>query len=336
MANSNDGEGIYDQSLRLHNRIWNELSTITDPSWPAKDPNNISILHHNSKSLCKNLHFYESLQLYNHVDIFSISETWLKPDMQDSLITLPQFSIVRCDRKSSTKTRDGRAALYIKSCYKIEQLYNPAKKLQHLCDSVWVNLHSENTKDTLTIISIYLPPDSDKTEFINQLSSILHQRNFINKKVILVGDFNINFNADSKDKQHIEQSLLSVSLKQVLAGVSFVSHQGRESLIDHNYVNSNLSIKSCSILTCERSISDHYATLLTLDFIKPASNSRKLITTRNYHKINHISFFNDCSSLPLIETAHDRTLDIHQRVNEIDQLIISVVDKHAPEKNTPG
>ena len=263
-------------------------------------------------------------------------ETWLKPDMPDSLITLPQFSIVRCDRKSSTKTRGGGAALYIKSCYKFEQLYNPAKKLHHLCDSVWVNLHSENTKDTLTISSIYLPPDSDKTEFINQLSSILHQRNFINKKVILIGDFNINFNADSKDKQHIEQSLLSVGLKQVLAGVSFVSHQGRESVIDHNYVNSNLSIKSCSILTCERSISDHYATLLTLDFIKPASNSRKLITTRNYHKINHISFFNDCSSLPLIETVHDRTLDIHQRVNKIDQLIISVVDKHPLEKNTPG
>ena len=111
MANSNDGEGNYDQSLRLHNRIWIELSTITDPSWPAKDPNSISILHHNSKSLYKNLHFYESLQLYNHLDIFSISETWLKADTPDSLITLPQFSIVRCDRKSATKTLDKRASL---------------------------------------------------------------------------------------------------------------------------------------------------------------------------------------------------------------------------------
>ena len=91
--------------------------------------------------------------------------------------------------------------------------------------------------DPLIIASIYLPPDSDKQNFVALLSDILHQKNFIGKKVILLGDFNINWNSNSREKQHIHQCLTSAGLQQVVVGTSFISNHGHESLLDHNYVN---------------------------------------------------------------------------------------------------
>ena len=41
--------------------------------------------------------------------------TWLTPDIPDSLVDLPGFSIARCDSKSTTKARGGGAALFVKS-----------------------------------------------------------------------------------------------------------------------------------------------------------------------------------------------------------------------------
>ena len=43
-------------------------------------------------------------------------------------------------------------------------------------------------------------------------------------------------------------------------------------------------------------------------------------------------FNNDCSHLPLRRIASDQNLSIHERTEKLNQLIISIVDKHAPEK----
>ena len=45
-----------------------------------------------------------------------------------------------------------------------------------------------------------------------------------------------------------------------------------------------------------------------------------------------MDFYNDCSHLPLRQIATDPNLSIHERTKKLDQLIISIVDKHAPEK----
>ena len=287
---------------------------------------------HNVKSLTNKIYFYESLDLSNSVDIFSISETWLKPEIPDSIVELPGFNIIRCDRKSATKTRGGGAALYVNSALKFTHIKQPQSKLSELCDSVWINIKAQQTNDNLIVGSIYLPPDADKMKFITLLSDILHQKQFINKKLVLLGDFNINWNSSSREKHHIQQSLISAGLNQVIIGSSFVSNHGNESLIDHNYVNCDLTVKASKILTCERAISDHYATFLTLDKMKPKKPIRKLIKTRNFRKLTPVLFYNDCALLPLKQTATDPNLSINERTEKMDKLIINVVDKHIPEK----
>ena len=71
----------FNLSLRLHNRLWDNISSLATKS-RSKDTS-IHILHHNVKSLYKKIHYYESLNLANCTDIFSVSETWLKPEIHD-------------------------------------------------------------------------------------------------------------------------------------------------------------------------------------------------------------------------------------------------------------
>lgn len=267
-------EDVYDTSARLHNRLWNSISSLADNSTTTKN-NSISILHHNVKSLQKCFSFYESLQLSNSTDIFSVSETWLKPEIPDSLVNLPDFTIIRCDRKSTTKLRGGGAALYIKSTLQFSILSSMSDKLSTHCDSVWVKLLTQNNAQEIIIASIYIPPDADKIEFISLLSHTLHQKQYINKKIILCGDFNINWNSNSREKNIIEQTLISVGLSQSVSGISFVSHMGRESLLDHIYVNKDLSVQYCKIMTCDRSVSDHYAAYMVVTNCRYASNNER-------------------------------------------------------------
>jgi hypothetical protein len=65
---------------------------------------------------------------------------------------------------------------------------------------------------------------------------ILHQNQYIGHKFILLGDYNINWNSSSSEKTHLEQSFMSAGLLQQVNGISYISHLGRESLLDQNYV----------------------------------------------------------------------------------------------------
>jgi hypothetical protein len=85
----------------------------------------------NVKSLYKTIHYYESLNLANCTDIFSVSETWLKPELPVQMISLLGFNLLRCDRKSATKTRGGGAAIYVNSKFNLTKLSQQQKKLDN-------------------------------------------------------------------------------------------------------------------------------------------------------------------------------------------------------------
>ena len=51
---------------------------------------------------------------------------------------------------------------------------------------------------------IYLPQDADVMKYITLVSDILHQKQFIRRKVALLGDFNINWNSSSREKNTID------------------------------------------------------------------------------------------------------------------------------------
>ena len=89
MANSTQqSRNIFEYNLDLRNRLWDNISSLANAT-RTSGHNTLSLLHNNVKSLMNKLYFYESLNLSNSIDIFSISETWLKPEIPNSLWTSP-------------------------------------------------------------------------------------------------------------------------------------------------------------------------------------------------------------------------------------------------------
>jgi len=193
-------------------------------------------------------------------------------------------------------------------------------------------IHTLNTNKTIILASIYLPPDSDKPSFIDCLCKILNESQNHNKDFILVGDFNINWNIPSNAKHHIEHSLQALGLSQQVNGVSFTSHQGRESLLDHNYVSNTLNISKCHILTCDREISDHYATYLEINNVATLKEKRKLIRARSFRNFNSTAFYNEVRMIPFLQIVTDKNHSLHIRMKTFEDLIHNALNKYAPLK----
>lgn len=78
-----------------------------------KQNNGLKIIHFNAQSMNpRNAKFTEiyNLLISSEVDIICISETWLGAHISDSSVTIPGFTIYRCDRLHRV---GGGVAIYI-------------------------------------------------------------------------------------------------------------------------------------------------------------------------------------------------------------------------------
>lgn len=314
-------------SHTLHSKIWNNIESLADSSTVCNN-NCFRFLHHNIKSLQNKIYFYQSLSLSKACDVISISETWLKPATPNSLVSIPGFQIFRDDRSSTIKSRGGGAALYIRDNIPSRQLTTPSTVLSPYCNSVWVSLTS-SLSQTLIVGSIYTPPDSDKSAFIDRLCSVLSSKQLLGKPIVLLGDFNINWNCQSSIKEMLLNSLKPYGLTQRAEGLSFISHLGNESLIDLTFVSDSIPVQRHKILTCERDISDHYATYMEIG-IKKKLLPRTIIESRSFKKFNQQLFYQSAQTVPFLSIASDRSLSIDARTLRIESAISDLVDEHAP------
>ena len=165
-----------------HNRLWNSISSLASYDYKTDCSSTMRFLHHNVKSLTKKHYFYKSLNLQHSCDIFSVSETWLKPCIPNSLVSLHGFNLIRHDRDSVIKTRAGGAAIYIRSDIKYSILVKPSSILSDVCDSVWLKIKTTSKTECLIIASIYLPPDPKlKPIFLEKLAKSLVYHSLLGK-----------------------------------------------------------------------------------------------------------------------------------------------------------
>jgi hypothetical protein len=205
--------------------------------------------------------------------------------------------------------------------------------MAEFCDSsVWIEISAPNGQKPIVVASIYVTPDSDKSQFLQQLSLLLSSPFLLHKNLIIMGDVNINWNVSSPDQRLLQHTLDAYGLTQHSVGVTYVSYLGNETLLDHNYVSQNLQVLRCQILTCDRSISDHYATLLQISHSKPSKAPRTIINSRGYHKFDPFRFHQDAIHLPLLRIASSKTLSISERVEQLDSHIQVLLDLHLPLK----
>ena len=116
----------------------------------------------------------------------SICETWCNPNEPDSLYALPKYLLYRRDRRGRC---GGGVALYV-----LESAIAACERLKNVesdNEDLWIKVQLKEDNRTLTISSMYRPPDSDYINFVSSLERSLHKlQRYSTTYLILTGDFN--------------------------------------------------------------------------------------------------------------------------------------------------
>ena len=124
------------------------------------------------------------------IDIISLSETYINgPTDNDEFYKLPGYTFIKNNRKNGL---GGGVDIFWKNGlnYKLpDDLQNP-----HI-ESIWVEIFVFKTKSIL--FSCYCRPPKRSKYFSNHLDQLILEQletvNRLNKEVIIMGDFNINY-----------------------------------------------------------------------------------------------------------------------------------------------
>ena len=187
----------------------------------------------------------------------AITETWWKDDFSDAQVTIPGFSLVRCDRP---ERRGGGCALYINDKVTPTDEYTWGDTSSNIAAAYLAETH-------VVLVAIYRAPGA-------RLSSILHRvQSFIDKHssenvvpdIHILGDLNcpgIDWKTcSSSDGQEIE--LLEFADKFFLTQVVQKPTRGDNTL---DIVLTNREEYFAAVETEELQISDHLAVHCTLGF----------------------------------------------------------------------
>ena len=155
----------------------------------------ISIVHANVCSLRNKIDLVQT-NLGKH-DIITLSETWLDDTVNNDSISLQHFHPpVRQDRPNNAH---GGVAIYVKNtlvCKARPDLHVPG------LDAVWVE--TKLNQDTLLVGSFYRSPDSNVSYWSLIKDSIERADSHSPTKMMILGDFNSDYNNPSKHLKDIQ------------------------------------------------------------------------------------------------------------------------------------
>ena len=222
-------------------------------------PDNISLLHINSRSLNRNFEYFENLlhSLNNFsFSVIGISETWLNQNSPD-IFNLPNYTFIRADRKGR---RGGGVAFYIAQNLNFK-IRSDIKLSQ--AESLFIEIDNSNLRNVI-IGLIYRPPDTNCELFCDELDLHLHKIGNENKHIFILGDFNINFSPTSGSNNSIDfmQLMYSYGFSSIINKPTRINpHSSTQ--IDNIFSNVHNKKTIGGILSSE--VSDHLPIFLTCE-----------------------------------------------------------------------
>ncbi len=151
--------------------------------------------HLNIRSIIPKSDQIKHLLAESNLDFLCLSETWLHKNSPSSALHIPGYNVFRKDR---VEGRDGGLLFYIKDCISCKEIQCHAEMdLECICLDVMLS-----PQMSFILIGVYRPP-SAKSVFHEKLCTVLRECTSGNF-VILMGDFNINWE-DKSSKKALKQ-----------------------------------------------------------------------------------------------------------------------------------
>lgn len=213
------------------------------------------IVHSNVQSVSNKLADLELLTKNTDCDVLCITETWLT-DLQIQILKLINYNVaaVYC----RTEALHGGVAILVKNSikYRIRRDINKLSVEKH-CELTAIEL-----KPIKTIIITVYRANYDMKMFDETISKVLTKVQHENKKVIIAGDFNIDFLTNCSSTRNLKNILKNFGFKHILDKPTRIGDHSA-TCIDNFFVN--FSKKTTEGRVLKYKLSDHKAIQLTIE-----------------------------------------------------------------------
>ena len=189
----------------------------------------------------------------NHqLDLLSLNELNLDDTIHSSTLNIPSaYNIIRCDRPNSSR---GGCGMVVNKKLDYTEI-SVDSNLQNI-EAIWIKLK----KSKINVCSFYRSGNYCSVEnFIDYMNYCM--RKFKGKKVIWIGDINIDQNnISSSQYKKLDMTLKSFNMVQTIQGITRVARRGdkfSQSTIDVIFTNCYSDFVNSSVL--DEQIGDHQA-----------------------------------------------------------------------------
>ena len=246
---------------------------------------NINSIPHNLIKFCND--FVNTTA--NFFDVMGFCETKLIDEI-DNL-----YEINGYNKFTSNKTRhEGGLALYVNEKYKNVIVRDDLNRKRDHIETLFVEIEILKNNNNVICCELYRKPSSNIVDFIDDLEQILEILSCENKKIYIMGDFNVNlFNCHINN--HVRDFVNLMHSKNLYCTINKSTRvtSTTNTLIDHIWTNDYLN---CSVngIICEH-VSDHLPVFSNFHF--PLNNTKikafKNLSYRDFKNENILNFRNE-------------------------------------------
>ena len=218
----------------------------------------VKVIHQNVCSLRNKTNELEALlvQNKNEYDLICISEHFLHQDEIECL-SIKDYTVASSFCRKS-RSHGGTLILSKKEIKSVERTDITNLSMEMTCEISAIEIKKLN----LIIVTIYRPPESNMQVFVNILENILKILSKKTCSVILNGDFNVNFNKFTNNKNIFLDVLESYDFSQQIFG-----NTRKTACLDNIFVNFH-NILNFNAFVSSFIISDHNPVEIEVELIK--------------------------------------------------------------------
>lgn len=280
------------------------------------DLNHKDIIYINIQSLLAHRDEFVDNIVKKSPKVILLSETRVTDDVLDSEVCMNNYSILRCN--SETRYTGG-VIMYIKKgvSYKNINMF----VLNGNCWVISSDVKIENNYITVGII--YHSPSSSHSIFIDKMEEFFENLLVNNKKILIMGDFNLNFKSDEYYVNKLKESLKILGLSQLIEQPTRCTDKS-STIID--LVISNFNV--CSKVHDVPKISDHSIITVKMTNMKVPNfnNSKKYFRALSNEAFENINYaMIDTNWLQILTSTN-----INFIVDEIINNCTNIINQFAP------
>lgn len=231
---------------------------ITDSLESLKLRRGLKIMSLNVRSLLPKIEQIECILNDEAINILSLTESWLKPSQENTLLRINNYKIYRWDRK--LRKKGGGICIYLNQKIKVNaQIYENLHISNQNIEIAVLQIQQPCTKPII-LVSVYRPPQGNQQEFLQSIRDKIQEIGS-NKNIIILGDLNIDYRQIStKSVRDLRMLAREFNLNQHIEKPTRVTTTTATQI---DYIFSNLDEVAHSGVI-DIMLSDHYSTYIVI------------------------------------------------------------------------